>query len=122
MQPNKIKLCYAVTLLFPALLFANEPPPDIQPYQIPTFDGKPREFKLSEPIKVAPRIDGDAVFKAVVACFPERVQWGLELDAVAGARMTDQQNTVSTFDTAGLSRYYAGIVAKMPLYWGRHRI
>lgn len=116
MRLNKIKLSYAVTLL-PLLAFGNEPmPPDIQPYQIPTFDGTPREFKLSEPIKAAPRIDGDAIFKAVVACFPERVQWGLELDVVGGARMTDNSNAVSTFDTAGLAKYYAGVVAKMPLY------
>lgn len=114
MRLNKIKLSYAVTLL-PLLAFGNEPmPPDIQPYQIPTFGGEAREFKLSEPIKPAPRIDGDAIFKAVVACFPERVQWGLELDAVAGARATD--GGVSTFDTAGLAKYYAGVVAKMPLY------
>jgi DNA-binding helix-hairpin-helix protein with protein kinase domain len=34
---------------------------------------------------------------------------------VSGLRYTEQ-GSVSTFDTAGLSRYYAGIVAEMPLY------
>lgn len=92
------------------------PPPDIQPYKIPTLRGEHHNFHYTPPIKLSPEIDADAVFKMIVNCFPERPEWGLELKAVAGARYTDQQNTVSTFDTAGLSRYYGGIVAEMPLY------
>lgn len=92
------------------------PPPDIRPYKIPTLKGEHRDFHYTPPIKLSPEIDADAVFKMIINCFPERPQWGLELKAVAGARYTDQQNTVSTFDTAGLSRYYGGIVAEMPLY------
>lgn len=51
----------------------------------------------------------------IVNCFPERPDWGLEVKAVSGARYTDNSG-ISTFDTAGLSKYYAGIVAEMPLY------
>lgn len=91
-------------------------PPDIQPYEIPTMRGNKRDFRYVPPVKLAPEIDADSVFNMIVNCFPERPQWGLEVKAVAGARYTDQQNTVSTFDTAGLSRYYGGIVAEMPLY------
>jgi hypothetical protein len=92
------------------------PPPDIQPYQIPTLRGNKRDFRYIPPIKLAPEIDADSVYRMIVNCFPERPQWGLEVKAVAGARYTDQNNTISTFDTAGLSRYYGGIVAEMPLY------
>lgn len=91
------------------------PPPDIQPYEIPTLRGNKRDFHHVPPVKLAPAVDADAVFKMIVNCFPERLQWGVEVKAVAGARYTDQ-NTISTFDTAGLSRYYGGIVAEMPLY------
>jgi hypothetical protein len=31
-------------------------------------------------------------------------------------RQTKNSNTVSTFDTAGLSKYYAGVVAEVPLF------
>lgn len=89
----------------------------IPPYQIPTFSGKPNDFKKFTPaMPPAMEVDSDLLFKAVVNCFPERVQWGLELDAVGGARYADQQNTITTFDTSGLARYYVGLVAKMPLY------
>ncbi len=91
------------------------PPPAIKPYEIPTMRGNKRDFHHTPPIKLAPIIDADAVFQMIVNCFPERPQWGIEVKAVAGARYTEN-NTVSTFDTAGLSRYYGGIVAEMPLY------
>lgn len=91
------------------------PPPDIRPFEIPTLRGNKRDFHYTPPVKLSKQIDADAVFRMVVNCFPERPQWGLEVKAVAGARMTEN-NTISTFDTGGLSRYYAGIVAEMPLY------
>lgn len=92
------------------------PPPAIQPYKIPRFGGREGDdFHHIPPVKLSRMIDADAVFQMVVNCFPERPKWGLEVKAVAGARYTEN-NTVSTFDTAGLARYYAGIVAEMPLY------
>lgn len=92
-----------------------KPPPDIKPYEIPTMRGNKRDFHHTPPIKLAPVIDADAVFKMIVNCFPERPDWGLEVKAVSGARYADNGG-ISTFDTAGLSKYYAGIVAEMPLY------
>ena len=91
------------------------PPPAVLPYEIPTMRGDRRDFRHTPPIKLAPVIDADAVFNMVVNCFPERPKWGIEVKAVTGARYAEQ-NTISTFDTAGLSRYYGGIVAEMPLY------
>lgn len=88
----------------------------IQPYRIPTFSGKPNDFKKFAPAMLpAMKVDSDLLFNAVVNCFPERVSWGLQLDAVSGARYSEA-NTITTFDTSGLSRYYVGIVAKLPLY------
>lgn len=90
--------------------------PTIPPYQIPTFDGSDRDFKAPiPPMSPAPEVDGDAIFQLVVNCFPERVAWGLEVDAVAGSRLVDDSG-ISTFDTSGLARHYIGVVAKMPLY------
>jgi hypothetical protein len=92
-----------------------QPPPDIQPFEIPTLRGNKRDFHYIPPVKLSRQIDADGVFRMVVNCFPERPQWGLDVKAVAGARFAEE-NTISTFDTSGLSRYYAGIVAEMPLY------
>jgi hypothetical protein len=92
-----------------------KPPPDIQPYEIPTMSGNKRDFRHTPPIKLAPAIDVDSIFNMIVNCFPERPKWGLEVKAVSGARYTDNAG-VSTFDTAGLAKFYGGIVAEMPLY------
>jgi hypothetical protein len=89
-------------------------PPVITPYKIPTMRGKSIDYHHVPPIKIAPIIDVDALFLMIINCFPERPQWGIEVKAVTGARMTD--GGVSTFDTAGLAKYYAGIVAEMPIY------
>jgi hypothetical protein len=90
-------------------------PPEVKPYKIPTLNGQTRDFHYIPPIKLSKVIDADEVFRMIINCFPERPKWGIEIKSVAGLRYTEQ-NTVSTFDTAGLSRYYAGIVAEMPLY------
>ena len=116
------KIILVLLVLAPFKTHSENPTPKppnlkIPPYQIPTFSGKPSDFKKFAPaMQPAMNVDSDMLFRAVVNCFPERVPWGLEMDAVAGARYTDQQNTISTFDTSGLSRYYVGVVAKMPLY------
>lgn len=92
-------------------------PPDVQPYQFPTYDGRQADFRIKAPeLAPFPDIDTESLYQVVVNCFPERVPWGVEIKAVAGARYTDQKNTVSTFDTAGLSKYYAGVVAEIPLF------
>lgn len=94
------------------------PNPDlkVQPYRIPTFSGKPNDFKKFAPAMLpAMKVDSDMLFNAVVNCFPERVPWGLQVDMVGGARMSEG-NAITTFDNSGLAKYYVGVVAKLPLY------
>lgn len=115
MPRSRLDLCLALVMASLGVCQAEEAP-KIPPYQIPTFDGKGRSFKEPiPPIAQAPEVDGDAIFRLVVNCFPERVAWGLEVDAVAGSRWIDDSG-ISTFDTSGLARHYVGVVAKMPLY------
>lgn len=114
MRPSKRKLYLALAAASLGICQAGDPPA-IPPYQIPTFDGQSRDFKTPIPAMApAPPVDGDSIFSLVVNCFPERVKWGLELDAVGGVR--ESAGGVSTFDTSGLAKHYVGIVAKMPLY------
>jgi hypothetical protein len=113
-------LLLLLTLALPAVAAdPDKPAIKIPPYQIPTFSGKENSFKqhgFAPPMQPAMEIDSDLLFRSVVNCFPERVPWGLELDAVAGARYVDQNNSITTFDTSGLAKHYVGVVAKMPLY------
>ncbi|SJM93390.1 conserved exported hypothetical protein [Crenothrix polyspora] len=115
MQPNKIRLMVMTALMLwggASLAFDSSYVP---PYQIPTFDGKNSDHLTQiASIKAAKNVDGDAIFQMVVNCFPERIKWGLELNAVAGLRSSSKG--VSTFDESGLAGHYIGIVAKMPLY------
>ncbi|MCX8050160.1 MAG: hypothetical protein N3A55_10960 [Methylohalobius sp.] len=107
---------FALSLSLLCQLARAEEPPKVPPYQIPTFDGKARDFREPiPPIAPAPEVDGDVIFQMVVNCFPERVKWGIEIDAVAGSRWQDRSG-ISAFDTSGLARHYVGIVARMPLY------
>jgi len=98
--------------------------PEIQPYLIPRFGGQraaqdkggaDTDFHHIPPIKLSKQIDADSVFRLVINCFPYQPQWHIDIKLVGGARYTEN-NTVSTFDTAGLAKYYAGVVAEMPLY------
>jgi hypothetical protein len=88
----------------------------IPPYQIPNFDGSKREIKAPVPAMApATVVDGDEILRIVINCYPERAPWKLDFDLVAGARMSEG-NTITTFDSSGISKYYVGVVAKMPLY------
>jgi len=94
--------------------------PNIQPFQVPTYDGKPGDFRAKIPeLAQFPDIDTESVFRVVVNCFPERVPWGFEAKFVGSARYTDKTTsttTLSSTDSIGLSRYYAGVVVEIPLF------
>ncbi|MDD4913331.1 MAG: hypothetical protein PHP57_13645 [Sideroxydans sp.] len=86
--------------------------PVVPPYQVPTFSGK-RDFR--SPLAawvVAPRIDGDAVFRAIVSCFPSKSTWNMDVNLQTALRTS---NAVDISGTA-IGKYHVGIVANMPLY------
>ena len=63
---------------------APKEPPKVQAFEIPTFDGGKRDFRGAAPAWTkAPRIDGDAVFRMIVACYPSRSQWNIDVDLQA---------------------------------------
>lgn len=91
-------------------------PPNIPPFEIPTFTGKSVDWKKQlPPINELPKIDGDAIFKTVNGCYPLKSGFGLDISLKAGATYKDSagSNQINTLDS---NRYYAGIVANMPLY------
>ena len=90
-------------------------PPDIKRFEIPTFTGKPVDWNHQKPaINPLPKIDSDAIFKAVNRCYPLKSGFGLDISLRAGANYKPSgNNQINTLDS---NNYYAGIVANMPLY------
>lgn len=89
-------------------------PPNIPPYQIPTFEGGAPDFKAPVPSMVpAPKVNADGIFKMIVSCYPKRTLW--QLEHKDGARQAKGKD-ITTFDESKLARHYVGIVTRMPLY------
>jgi hypothetical protein len=119
---NKISLL-VVCLFFRGNVQAEEhKPPNIMPYEIPTFTGAPVDYKQIKPaIDPKKKINGDAIFQIINKCYPLKSGFGLEVNLRGGMnykpsnKNTSSGNTtvVQTYDS---QNYYAGIVANMPLY------
>ena len=87
-------------------------PPKVKPYEIPTFGDKRNFRDAPAQWQKAPKIDGDAIFRMVVACYPNKSRWGLDVDLAAAVR---NANAVDITGTA-IGKSTVGIVARMPLY------
>lgn len=88
-------------------------PAPVRPYEIPTFEGQAREFRQPPPpLAQAPAIDGDAVFRAVVDCYPVKSRWKMDVDLEAAVRSTRVIDVTGT----AVGRSNIGIVARMPIY------
>lgn len=93
-----------------------EPPPEIAPFELPTFTGKRMDWgKSGSTINPLPIINSDAIFVTVVKCYPLESGFGLEISAKAGLNFRDTIDMESIVNNES-SRYYAGIVASIPLY------
>jgi hypothetical protein len=93
-------------------------PPEVKPYQTPTMAGDGLDYHAKPaPIVQAPAIDADAVFSRVLACYPERSKFDIDVDLRAALRSNDVLDLQDT--TSGLGKSYVGIVASMPIYSGK---
>ncbi len=112
-------------LLFPYLLLSGcstsfaeqvndlELPPEVGPYQLPTFSGKPARIDNKiRSLVTAPRINGDVLFQTVMQCYPTISKWKIDVSLRAGA---STKRLASDFGT-DLGKNYVQIVANMPLY------
>lgn len=93
-------------------------PPNIEPYQIPTFTGAPVDWEKNKPaINAKHHIDGDAIFQLINRCYPLKSGFGLEVSLRGGMTYKPSAgNNSTTVQTIDSQSYYAGIVANMPLY------
>lgn len=117
MQLNKIKLLAVGLFLCGNVQAEEHKPPNIMPYEIPTFTGEPMDYKQIKPaIDAKRKISGDVIFQIINRCYPLKSGFGLEVSLRSGVNYRQQSNSTSTIQTADSSAYYAGIVANMPLY------
>jgi hypothetical protein len=87
--------------------------PKIEPFQLPTFDGRAGATNdYIEPLVEAPRVDADAIYAATLNCYPGASTWHVDVNLEAGFRT---RGAVGLDDT-GIGGHYVGIVARMPLY------
>lgn len=94
---------------------AENKAPNIKPFEIPTYTGKAVDWHNAKPaLNPLPKIDSDAIFKIVNRCYPLKSGFGLDISLKTGLTYKDSSNNqINTLDS---NRYYAGIVANMPLY------
>lgn len=77
------------------------------------MSGSKRDFRAAPAgWAKAPRIDGDAVFRTIIACYPTKSYWNLDVDLQAAIRNTGAVNISGTT----IGRSMVGIVARMPIY------
>jgi hypothetical protein len=112
---NKAKILAACLLCCVSVQAEEHKPPDIKPFEIPSFTGKPVDWNHpKKAINELPKIDGDGIFNMVNRCYPLKSGFGLDVSIKAGANYKPSGNTqINTLDS---NNYYAGIVATMPLY------
>ncbi|WP_434363078.1 hypothetical protein [Parasalinivibrio latis] len=93
----------------------TEPPPDVKPYQLPTLHGNSPHYNTPiSALKKAPKPDPDAIYQAVMNCYPEKSKFKVDIDLVAGLKSNlDQYNSTGWPE---ISEHYIGLVGKMPLY------
>lgn len=110
--------CSAGAIEWPADLPWNADeaaPVDVQPFELPLLNGTAPHFDTpTAPLSPAPKIDPDSVFQAVIRCYPEKSQFKIDLELVAGVRSSIDE--YSTDNWPEISEHYIGIVGKMPLY------
>jgi hypothetical protein len=94
---------------------ADEPKATSHPYALPTLTGQvditpPKTGGYAPP----PQIDADALFDAVVRCYPAPSWFRGELSAIARAGTSTTTDLTDAAATGG--KTYIGLVAKIPLY------
>lgn len=95
---------------------AQQPPP-VKAYKLPTMSGDGLNFrdKPASLVKAAP-IDSDAVYRYVLACYPETSKWQLDVNLRGQVSSLGSDLLTSDAGSTSLGSNYVAIVANMPLY------
>ena len=95
---------------------AQQPPP-VKGYKLPTMaeDGLSFRDKPAALVKATP-IDSDAVYRYILACYPETSKWKLDLNLRGQVSTLGSDLLTSDEGNTQLGSNYVAIVASMPLY------
>lgn len=95
---------------------AQQPPP-VKAYKLPTMADDDLNFrdKPAALVKSAP-IDSDAIYRYVLACYPETSKWKLDLNLRGQLSSLGTDFLASDAGSTELGSNYVAIVASMPLY------
>ena len=90
--------------------------PPVEPYKLPTFKGKKPAINnnIAAFIKT-PKLNADSIYKRVLACYPQKSKWQIDVDLRAALTAADS-SFYSSADTSSIGSNYVQIVAYMPLY------
>lgn len=93
---------------------SGDTPPEVATYHLPTMDGRnPAISDHIDPLVIAPSVDADLLFNRLIACYPSKSKWAIDVDLRAQATSA---GAVSTLGTTELGSNYVAIVASLPLY------
>ena len=93
-----------------------EAAPVVKPYVLPTFTGvKPTINNNIAAYVPAPKINADTIFKNVLACYPHKSKWAIDVE-LRGALTASDSSFSSSSEASTLGKNYVQIVAAMPLY------
>lgn len=89
--------------------------PEKTAFKLPTYKENLKDFSHTiPPIKKTPPINTEAIFKAVIRCYPSPSRFDISMKLQAGATLFDKNNS-SIDGLSNRGNYYVGIVAEMPL-------
>lgn len=90
-------------------------PPQFKPYRLPTMADDGHDYHANPaPLVKAPAINPDAVFLAVMGCYPAPSTFNIDVELRGQLRTNPTDEDL--FETTALGSNYVGIVASMPLY------
>ena len=88
----------------------------MEPYKLPTFKGQtPSINNPIAPYIQTPRLNADAIYQRVLACYPQKSKWQIDVDLRAALTAADS-SFYSSAETSSIGSNYVQIVANMPLY------
>ena len=109
-----ILLCFLIQSAF-----AIDAPPKLPPFELPTLNQAIGNKQLPSPLaSVNPNLHARAIYQFVKSCYPLPSRFPIQIDLVGGFSNKDitTSSGINNLDQTSQGKYYAGIVAKMPLW------
>jgi len=110
--------CFLSVFLFNQALAAIDPPPKLPPFQLPLLNEVTAGRQLPAPLaSVNPGLHAREIYLFVKSCYPMPSRFPIDISFVASASNKEiSTSSINNLDATTQGKYYAGIVAKMPIW------